>query len=207
MDRVPSRGPCSANREPPAPLRYDASLVGCTRSVTGCFRCLTDSDPVSERTAKRTARHSLQSLCIPEFSAHPRNATNTNSANRSVSGGFPPILAGLRGSLTNRGERFRLALLCGFRGLCGLCAVPNQGVSCTRNVCLRSGPTGTRRLLLRGWYPRARLGGDGRHARRVGLRPSFTTNEGRWDAAAVHRMTLATTWSLPPPTGRRATER
>jgi hypothetical protein len=40
-----------------------------------------------------------------------------------------------------RGERFRSALLCGFRGSCGPYAVPNQGPSCAPCVRFGCGPS------------------------------------------------------------------
>ncbi len=46
--------------------------------------------PRSERTAIRAARRSLRSLCVPESSEHPRNATNTSSTKTQRFGGFRP---------------------------------------------------------------------------------------------------------------------
>lgn len=56
---------------------------------------------------------------------------------------FSSPFAALRGPTANRGERFRLALVCGFRGFCGLCAVANQGPSRVpgRPLRLRSVPS------------------------------------------------------------------
>ena len=47
--------------------------------------------PTSERTAKRTARCSLRSLCVPESSEHPRNAANTAPRVSAFSGDFARI--------------------------------------------------------------------------------------------------------------------
>jgi hypothetical protein len=56
---------------------------------------------------------SLRSVCDLQTNEQPRTRANTIPQGPAFSG-VSPVFAGLRGSLTNRGERFRFALQCGF---------------------------------------------------------------------------------------------
>ena len=71
--------------------------------------------------------------------------------------GFSLVFAAIRRPKEYRGERFRSALPCGFRGSCGLCAVSNQGSSRRSAPASACGP---------------RLGtADGRRRRHANLAP------------------------------------
>lgn len=68
-------------------------------------------------------RPPLRSLCRPDPREHPRIPANTAPATPSAFAGFSPVFADIRGPSENRGEGFKLALLCGFRHTCGPIAV------------------------------------------------------------------------------------
>lgn len=53
---------------------------------------------------------SLRSICGLQTNEQPRTQADTRLARPSVSG-VSPVFAGLRGSLTNRGERFTFRVL------------------------------------------------------------------------------------------------
>jgi hypothetical protein len=93
----------------------------------GCGACHGESQHAqsADRTLQSLGRRRgrpvrSRSPCGPFASPDQRTATNTSEhspreAQRSR--GLSPVLAGLRGSLTNRGERLELAFLCGFRAM------------------------------------------------------------------------------------------
>lgn len=64
-----------------------------------------------------------RSVCGPNPHEQPRTGANSVPRGSAFSGGFSPVFAFLRGSLRNRGEGFRLALLSHFSAFCGPFAV------------------------------------------------------------------------------------
>jgi hypothetical protein len=94
--------------------------------------CLPVAVPAYERTAKRTARRSLRSLCVPESSEHPRNAAN--AAPRASA--FSRVFARIRwcSGVTNQsGRTVRIGFAMGFSGLLrSLCGPKSRAVPALR---------------------------------------------------------------------------
>jgi hypothetical protein len=77
-------------------------------------------------------------FCGPFAVPIPTNShEHTRAASREAQcfRGFSPMFACLRGSVRNRGVRFDLAFLCGFRAVCGLFAVTIPPVCHRVRVC------------------------------------------------------------------------